>query len=90
MNDPTLPTISLNGTDPKDIFKAYTEARHALRHLTNLIPHPNHRDYYLGEPGAGQQALRETETVLRSLAEIDKFLVAHQMHAANHIREHSA
>lgn len=88
INNPTLPTIHLNGTGADSLKKEYRSARRAIGAAIDALAAAtcNARDFYPQEPGAWQRARAERQEAFRLLQLVSDYAEIWEAHAAEHDR----
>ena len=84
INNPTLPTIHLNGTGADSLKQEYRSARRAIGAAVDALAAAtcNARDFYPQEPGAWQRARDERAEAFRLLQLVSNYAERWELHAA--------
>ena len=88
INNPTLPTIHLNGTGAQNLEEEYRAVRRAVSAASDALQAAtcNARDFYPQEPGAWQRARDERAEAFRLLQLVSNYAERWELHAAEHGR----
>lgn len=88
INNPTLPTIHLNGTGADSLMREYQAARRAIGAAVDALAAAtcNARDFYPQELGAWEGARAERQEAFRLLQLVSDYAERWEAHAADHIR----
>jgi hypothetical protein len=83
----TVPTITVNGTHPKDLYEQLSEARHAVLSAIKKAEEagPNARDYHMRGMGIFYQAQAEHKRRITKLQEVERELRALLDYVADHV-----